>query len=357
VGVIVGTSWTARARAAEDGASEKTLVVAVEMEAGAGVNGAQVRAVIGQELRRPVATFIDGAAPPAGTDEPDLLLVGLGRERIVMSMRRHLEAGIERSVPAPADAAARLRTIAWLAGNVVRDQVSPFLRASAELGQRVSLVEAAAVSTEAGPPAPAQPPPAATEPPPMAPPSLPARSEVETLAREEPAASPRTEAEWSISATGGPAVFGRAPVSLGSFDSSVAFQLDLLKHRSDRWLWGVGVDVGPFEAVGAGLAALGGRGWRWDKIRLEANAGLGIESVTLHDVHTTVSNTSGEPSSDTVVVVRTGYVPYGRVVATLSRELTSSWDVVLRVGANLAFAGTHENPIFASGLGLRLNLR
>src|SRR6185312_268000 len=124
------------------------------------------------------------------------LIVSVERDRITMSLRDSATTPVVRSIPAPADAAARLRAIAWLGGNLARDQVTGIM---------------------AAPPPP--PPPSSTEPPPAPTPTLPApapvpppppsRAPVEqpvptVTAAAEPV--PARRSNWSIGVAAGPAI-------------------------------------------------------------------------------------------------------------------------------------------------------
>jgi hypothetical protein len=287
-----------------------------------------------------------------GADEPDLLLVGLSRERIVMSMRRRREGLVARSLAAPPDAAARLRAVAWLAGNVVRDQVSPFLRASADLAGG-GLALGAVASTPAAPapdPAPRVVP--ATEPPPV---ETPPWTTAPTLTARAVAPPARSEAPWSVTAAGGLAMFTRGAEEVRGLDQlPMVFQSELVRHRPDRWLWGAGIDLGPTRGL-LGVAALGGYEHRWGPLRLEATAGLGLENVTRRFEETIVD--SSMTSSTSIVVESGGIVPYGRAFATLSHQVSPAWDLMLRVGVNVPLYWASDTPLVMSALGVRFNLR
>jgi hypothetical protein len=347
VGVIVGTSAVAVGET-KVGDTGPPLVVVVDAGPGAGADAKQVREVIGRELGRRIVAFVDGdgmAAPPAGTDEPDLLLVGLSRERIVMSLRRRLEAGIARSVPAPADAAARLRTIAWLAGNVVRDQLSPFLRASADLG----------VSQTAAKPEPAPEPPVVpvTEPPPVAPPPL---LPVETLTATAAAPPVPTPAPWSVTIAGGP-VFESRGAAFSFQGPPVSFQIELARHRPDGWIVGAALDGGVAGMRYGGLSGVAGFAHRWSKLHLEATLGIGLEIAPVRHVTWTYSSSgTGDFTSETTVSSQTAVLFYNRAFVTLSRELTPSWELLFRLGAQLPFGETLAGPLVLGSAGMRFNL-
>jgi hypothetical protein len=278
----------------------------------------------------------------------------------VLSFRRRSDEAVGRALPTPADKGARLRAIAWLAGNLARDQASPFLRATGEAADRgLVLAQATAPgargAVDSGPRSAS---PSPTEPPPVAAPSVipPApRGATATLEHEATPAPVSTEREWSVTAAGGLAVLQGYPLSTFTSMYPTDYQLELVKHRPDHWLWGAGVELGPNNSPG-GLA-LGGVEHRWGKLRLDAIVGLGLERAGVRTtVLRIVESPTTAPTEETTLIVSEQVEPYGRAFVTLSRELTQSWDLVLRVGAHLTFADAYPSAFFASAVGLRLNL-
>ena len=80
-------------------------------------DAAEIRRAIGTELHaRTVAPMSTPAEVPGRA-----LIVALDRERIAMSLRANDGTSVARIIPAPVERAARLRAIAWLAGNLARD--------------------------------------------------------------------------------------------------------------------------------------------------------------------------------------------------------------------------------------------
>jgi hypothetical protein len=347
IGVIFGTASVAVGRTDEAG---RPLVVAVEVGPGAGTDVGQARAAIARELGRPIVAFVDGAA--AATDETDLLVVGLSRERITMSLRRGFEAPVARSVPSPADGAARLRAIAWLAGNVVRDQVSPFLRASADLAESSLPLEAQAAKQEAPAPEPRTIP--DTEPPPLEAPPLP---RAEMVATKASAPAGRAGGSWSVVVASGPTLELDLALAGWFTQLPLAFQAEVVRHRRDRWHWGVGADVGSSGMRFGGLAALGGIEGGWGKLRLEGSAGLGLQLASVRRISTTYVSSSTEiPSSETTITASPALFIYARAFVTLSYAVTPTWDLLLRVGGQMPFAETLGGPLVTAALGVRYNL-
>ncbi len=104
-------------------AADGPLLVVVEAPPALDADAAEIRRAIGTELRsRTVAPM----KTQAETSDR-ALIVALDRDRIAMSLRTSDAAPVARSIPSPPEHAARLRAIAWLAGNLARDQVSPIL--------------------------------------------------------------------------------------------------------------------------------------------------------------------------------------------------------------------------------------
>ncbi|HEY4187672.1 MAG TPA: hypothetical protein VGP07_21520 [Polyangia bacterium] len=102
-------------------AADRPLLVVVEAPPALEVDAAEIRRAIGAELRSVmVAPMRTSAQAPERA-----LIVALDRERIAMSLRVGDATPVTRSIPSPSEHAARLHAIAWLAGNLARDQVSP----------------------------------------------------------------------------------------------------------------------------------------------------------------------------------------------------------------------------------------
>ena len=133
-------------------AAEGPLLVVVEAPPALDADAAEIRRAIGTELRWETIAPMKTAAVPTGR----ALIVALDHERIAMSLRTNDGFPIGRVIPAPAERAARLRAIAWLAGNLARDQVTPIVAAAP--------IDVPSLAT-IPPTAPATP---ATEPPPLA---------------------------------------------------------------------------------------------------------------------------------------------------------------------------------------------
>jgi hypothetical protein len=131
----------------------------------------------------------------------------------------------------------------------------------------------------------------------------------------------------------------------------LTFQLEVVKHRPDRWIWGFGIDYAVDDGR-AGAFALGGLEARWSKVRLDAALGLGVVNANVGSYTTTIT-TSPDGQTQTLVSTTASnheYVPYARGFVTASYALTPSWDLVARAGGHTA------DRSFAAGAGLRYNI-
>ena len=175
-------------------AGESALVVVVETGLAAGCDGAAVREAVGGELG--VAVVAPGELTSA-QPSLDTLVVTVDRARITVALRAGNQWAA-RSIPAPAERSARLRAIAWLAGNLGRDQTSAILQnaAPATSSPKVASSDTTAL-------APTAPPPVAA--------SLPAPAASLTVSSAEDRAPAASAARWSVTVAGGPTaspVFG-----------------------------------------------------------------------------------------------------------------------------------------------------
>ncbi|HEY2900277.1 MAG TPA: hypothetical protein VGL59_06865 [Polyangia bacterium] len=322
------------------------LLVAVEAEPGFDLDAQEIRKAISAELGRKIVS----PAATASTDAPDVLLVALSRARLVISFRGHADEQTVRSIPMPADHAARLRAVAWMAGNLARDQIAPLILATA--GARADHASPSPATAPIENQAPAG---AVTQPAPWSAPTLPTAStgaEAETL-RRQPAAERSPESPWwTVTAAAGLA----APYSPNGFAAGYTdlktWQIELQNHRPDRWLWGGAVDFGPLPHH-LGYALTAGQAQRWRSFSFDETAGLGLES-TLGQATTVTSNSMTGVTSETRQEL--GWSPYARLFVTAAHPLWRSWDVVLRLGAHFNLEGTLDNAFLAGTVGLSMRL-
>ena len=105
-------------------AADGQLLVVVEAPPALEADAAEIRRAIGAELHaRTIAPMSTPAEAPGRA-----LIVALDRDRIAMSLRASDGTSVVRVIPAPVERGARLRAIAWLAGNLARDESSELVK-------------------------------------------------------------------------------------------------------------------------------------------------------------------------------------------------------------------------------------
>jgi hypothetical protein len=330
------------------------LLIAVEIAPDIHQDPNEIRKVIGQELHRPVVSPREHV--PESTD---MLIVFVGRNRIFLSLHQRSDEQVSRSVATPLDKEARLRNIAWLAGNVARDQVSPLLTLFAPVASPAE--QRLEISPTPISPAPSPTPePVSTEPPPLSLQPTP-RSSVRTasndlISQPTEAASP-SPGLWTMTAAAGPASLRAEYSQAASLTLHPSIQLELERRRSDDWLWGVALDFGPTPVHGLGLAVLGGRTWRWRRFTLDVSAGLGIETALAPHQSAVLRNSppSGT-TTETAVTVDDQAMLFARGFVTASYPFARAWDVVLRTGAHTAVTGKLYGSFETVTVGARLHL-
>src|SRR4051812_5956867 len=192
-GVLAALALTAAHGAALGAASP--LLVSVEVAPGVNVAPGDVRRAVATEL----GTTVVGAREPTAGGAGDVLLVALDPHEIRMSLRAGAAPIVSRTISAPSDRTERLRSIGWLAGNLVRDQIGPIVATAA----------AGAPPAPAPEPHPAiDPPPLATSPPPVlavgAPPSTSSTPAAVVASPPTNVAAAIPGPVWWIAVSGGP---------------------------------------------------------------------------------------------------------------------------------------------------------
>jgi hypothetical protein len=307
-------------RASAEQALEPVVVV-VESPADTGLDGDAVRRAVGVELDEPVI----GPSDPGAAAAAHVLVVSVDKARICMILRARDGEVTARQIDASADRAARLRDIAWLAGNLLRDQVSPIV------GR------------------PATEPPHPTAPPPNAAPVA------SVAAQAEPAVRP-ARAQWELSVLSGPAF---APNYEGNEYSSTT-QIDVQRRAPGRTLvLGVALQIGHNFAGDTvhvfGADAFLGKEWRGSRGFGEVAAGFGIEAA--RPLNGAASNgpscpvTGPCPAFD-VRAPGLAALPFFRATATAGVAITARLDLALRIGGQ--FSG---NGLFDSTASVTAGLR
>jgi hypothetical protein len=348
-------------------AGDGPLLVVVEAPPALDADAAEIRRAIGTELHsRTVAPM----KTPAETSDR-ALIVALDRDRIAMSLRTSDAAPVARSIPAPPERAARLRAIAWLAGNLARDQVGPLV-AEAPV-QMPSL--ATLPPTEVAP--------SVTEPPPrvpVAPPPSEAHltgDSATTISSRAHAEKPAGPSRWSILVTDGPTTnFPICHVNNGSSSGPPAFCAPFLEygtawrleaqHRSGSGGFftgaalsgtaGAGSSGGDFAPQLIGALAYVGSSRHLGRWTFEVTGGAGLELATVfRTVYTVTLSSSGGATADSTSSDAVTPALFADGTAALAHPVSETLDIVLRLGAHLTTV-TYENWFLSSTIGLRYNL-
>jgi hypothetical protein len=343
---LVTSTFGTRARAGH----EDSLMVAVEVEPELGIDAGEVRSAIGAELHRPVVA--PAAAPKV--DAEDVLLVSMSGKRTVVSFRGASRQDAARAIPTPADRAGRLRAVAWLAGNLARDQVSPVVVAAALSSKEAGQAHATSVEAEGEVADAAAAERRDTVPPPVA-------DNEPTQVRAAAPDRPRREPTWAIMLSGGTAMayddLRGARGTPNRFDGTAAYHLEVEHTQAGGWLLGAAIDYGPRPRYGPGYAATVGLAQYGGPFRFEESLGLGFGSGYARNVNnvTTTSSLTGQSSTTTISTSSEGQL-YARLFVRASLPVWRSWGLV----ANLGLRGgpfAASTDILAEGtIGARLEL-
>lgn len=326
--------------------ARQPLVIVAEATADAGITAAEIRKAVTAELG-------EDAAEPSGENATasDVLFIATNARRAVLAFCPNNPNDGEvrrRTIELPDDSNDRKKTIAWIALNLVRNQV-------ADLGG----IEPSPHPTEppAQKPAPALP---ANQgsPPPASQPSEDAHS----------ASAPTVQAElddhapspWRVAAFAGYSMhfigsdfhsnWGWAPWRGGT-----EWQVELTK-RMAGWTVGAALDAGDQDLPAFGIAAIVGDEWRRGKLGLEATAGLGLELTRreTYNIEVVASSTTGQSSTATISHDLRPRI-YGRGNASLVWHSGRETDLLLR----LALHVETDDRVYTYAtalLGLRLTL-
>jgi hypothetical protein len=305
---------------------------------------------------------------PAAPGASQVLIVALDEHDIRISMRSGASARVWRAIPDVAERAARLRAIAWLAGNLARDQVGPLLP---NLALATAPKPAAAPATTAAPaiavPAPAIAEPAAVAPPPVRP--EPASTTDATISARLDDSDAPIEPRWVITASGGATfndfclrVSSPAMLTCGgagpskSFSYGSTYQLEVLhKTQSEAMIIGAALDTGPDSHL-VGLAGLIGIRRPWGRWYLEATLGAGIEAERLNVASSTVvSSSKTGVSSDVTVTQQVQPALYVRATGSIGIPINRTFDFLARLNVHASSSGLYTDFIGATA-GLRLKL-
>ncbi|HLK92255.1 MAG TPA: hypothetical protein VKZ18_20340 [Polyangia bacterium] len=341
-------------------AADGSLLVVIEAPPALGADAAEIRRAIGAELRVSVA-----APTQTASDRSErALIVALERDRIAMSLRASDAAPTVRVIPAPADHAAWLHAIAWLAGNLARDQVSPIIAQMPPESPPAATAPALPASLPATEPPPAPPatPPAAA---PAAPPPLPDFPPGPAIAVRVARRTPPSPLRWSVTGSIGPLVAGLGhqssyPWSAGfGLEPSTMWQIAVQRRRERERLVVGGALEGTYNNSGNGVGpqligaeVFVGADWPHKYCTLEATIGAGPEAASTVGIDTYTAMNGGF-SSGTYVTYYLDLFARGSVAATV--PLSGALEGVLQLGAHLN-ASRNEQWFAASTIGVRYTL-
>jgi hypothetical protein len=323
-------------------ASEGPLLVAVEVAPRVDVAPDDVRQVVARELGTPVV----GWREPSAAAALDVLFVAIDTNDLRMSLRAGGAAVVSRTISTPPDRAGRMRSIGWLAGNLVRDQVGPILGAG-----------------EAAPPATVSHP--ATEPPALAETTPRDAAAPEAVVARRPASGGDEPAHsaWAITVAGGPTlqmlVWG--PDFPGTLSGGGVYQIEVQHQASpDSLPLGVALEVGPsgegatshYLGVAGFLGSRRGSG-RWF---IEGTVGLGVEVVSGRVQTLTVTNNSQTGvTSESQVSFEPVPALYARLQGTGGVQVSQMFDLVAQIGAHPSSSWKFGSYL-SSTFGVRLRL-
>ena len=340
-------------------AAEGPLLVVVEAPPALDADAAEIRRAIGVELRsQTIAPMQRGAEPPGRA-----LIVAFDRDRIAMSLRTNDAPPIVRDIPTPTDRAARLRAIAWLAGNLARDQVTPIVAEAAIDMPSLATIPPATTVTPA------------TEPPPLAevtPGNVPPGpiSDVPTISTPAGDAKISTAHFWTIGAADGPTTNFPlcAQHGAGSWPQpcaplavhGTAWRLELHRRsRSDGFFQGAaleGTAGSAFSPQLIGTSAFVGSSRRHGRWTFESTVGAGLELSSALTTTLTATQSSDQGFISNITTssgLRPALLADGAVA--LAHPIAESLDAVLRLGAHVS-TNDFSDWFLSVTLGLRYNL-
>jgi hypothetical protein len=368
IGSVILVACPGRSARAADG----PLLVAVEAPPALDADAAEIRRAIGTELHSRTVAPMKAPTEASGR----ALIIALDRDRIAMSLRTSDAAPVVRVIPAPSERAARLRAIAWLAGNLARDQVSPIIAEAAEATPAAVLQPPSPAETLAPTPPPpsssgtntAMAPPAAAEP--IEPPAFESTAATVTT---HPERAPERQSSWTVGVAAGPAIstyetahslrqsiFGAwsagSAFSQVSNNSQTVWRVEVQHHGDgSRSFTGLALEgsSGGIESEVLGAMAFAGSALQLGGFSLKGYVGAGIDAVEGFQETVSFSSSSGAMSTST-----TGLAPglYAAGNVAVSHPIFESIDLVLSLDAHLSVTDENDGYI-ASMLGLRYRLQ
>ena len=339
-------------------AAEGPLLVVVEAPPALDADAAEIRRAISTELRAQTIAPMQRSGEPPGR----ALIVAFDRERIAMSLRTNDSTPIVRDIPAPTDRAARMRAIAWLAGNLARDQVTPLVAEAPAEATPLATIPSIAPTPATEPPPLPSPTATATADVPAAPVTASAAETVTTTGRIAPPENLNGPYQWSITFADGPtdaiARYHRSGEEGGESIFGTAWYLEVQRRSAKNgFLLGAALSGtnGDFAPEGIGLSVFLGSASRRGRWSFETTVGAGVElgeeSVTVFSVYPTANGQGVAMQQDPVL--RPALLADAGVA--VAHPLWQSVDVVVRLGARLSTTSI-DDWFLTTTLGLRYNL-
>jgi hypothetical protein len=326
----------------------------VEVAPGSGHDAAEVR----DAIRAEIGGLIAAPSQPLAGDANRTLIVAVDRSRVVMSFQRSSDAPVARSIAVPAERGARLRAIAWLAGNLARDQVSGI----------VAVPGSPAATPPDGPPVipadfPAIQPPALQE---MANPE-PSLLGDAPVAVHAMSAAPMVGAAsgWLVTMAGGPttlprgAMFGNPWSNFGAsslYEGGTSWSLEAQRRTATTATLGMALDVGRWrDADRMGAAGFMGSRRARGRWAFETNVGLGIEAGTAYvtDAEVISSSAAGISSTTRTHSEMRGAL-YLRGGLSGLVDISDSMALMARVGVHLSTLGSGDVANWLVGVRVKL---
>jgi hypothetical protein len=353
---VQGAAWGA----------QSPLLVSVEVAPGVNVAPADVRRAVATEL----GTTVVGTREPTADSAADVLLVALDPREIRMSLRASAAPIVSRTIAVPSDRTGRLRSIGWLAGNLVRDQIGPIVATSevppAPPVEAHPAVDPPLVAASAPPPLVAvDPPPVAASAPPASAASTPrpGSSTPAAVVASPPASAVAAipHAAWSITVSGGPAMsVMREPIMGQNVMHGSAYQIEVQRQSPDGILVGVALKAGPDLLPHHYLsgAVFAGEAWRRRAWFVETTLGLGVGAIDgLQTTGMTIGDVTTGASTTTQQWTSVGWVPelFVRAAGTGGVQLSRLFDLVAQLGAHLSSDGD-RGSYGSAVVGMRVRL-
>ncbi|MBN2575792.1 MAG: hypothetical protein JXP73_14595 [Deltaproteobacteria bacterium] len=342
---VLSTAWPVRA--------EERLLVVVETGSGAAVSAEEARAAIGAE--------VDAAVVGPGSLRPEslvgTLIVEIDERSAVLRYQPGEGTARVRQIELPQRHDERLKTIAWIALNLIKDQVGePSATDDQPPSSAAGAPDAAPLPVIEPPPAAAPQPPTAVQAATASPPAKPfSDTPVVSQAVQKDG---KQRSPWSLALFGGPTLHPLSNSIEWEWDPSSSgneWQIEATRSMGD-WAAGVALDLGEQDIPAAGVAAYVGDGWHWRKLRLEGTVGAGLE-LTQRPVTTVRQSIDSSTGYKSTVDVSGALRPraYGRANATLAWRAWRALDLMLRVALHLE----PDDRMYSYGtalLGLGLDL-